>query len=40
MPGFGPLKARKLRYCLYYWGHRDYSGDVAREREAAEGAAP
>lgn len=24
-PGFGPLKARKLRLCLYYFGHRDLS---------------
>lgn len=24
-PGFGPLKARKLRMCLYYFGHRDLS---------------
>ena len=24
-PGFGPLKARKLRMCLYYSGHRDLS---------------
>jgi hypothetical protein len=23
--GFGPLKARKLRMCLYYFGHRDLS---------------
>ena len=24
-PGIGPLKARKLRMCLYYFGHRDLS---------------
>ena len=24
-PGFGPLKAQKLRLCLYYFGHRDLS---------------
>ena len=23
--GFGPLKARKLRMCLYYFDHRDLS---------------
>jgi uncharacterized HhH-GPD family protein len=26
LPGFGPLKAEKLRLCLYYFGHRDLSG--------------
>lgn len=25
LPGFGPLKTRKLRLCLYYFGHRDLS---------------
>jgi uncharacterized HhH-GPD family protein len=25
LPGFGPLKAEKLKYCLYYFGHRDLS---------------
>ena len=25
LPGFGPLKARKLAHCLYYFGHRDLS---------------
>lgn len=25
LPGFGPQKAAKLRYCLYYFGHRDLS---------------
>ena len=24
-PGFGPMKARKLRMCLYYFDHRDLS---------------
>ena len=24
-PGFGPLKAAKLKFCLYYFGHRDLS---------------
>jgi uncharacterized HhH-GPD family protein len=27
LPGFGPQKASKLRYCLYYFGHRDLSED-------------
>ena len=26
LPGFGPLKASKLKHCLYYFGHRDLSG--------------
>ncbi|MEL6613440.1 MAG: HhH-GPD-type base excision DNA repair protein [Bacteroidota bacterium] len=25
LPGFGPQKASKLKYCLYYFGHRDLS---------------
>lgn len=25
LPGIGPLKARKLAHCLYYFGHRDLS---------------
>jgi uncharacterized HhH-GPD family protein len=25
LPGFGPLKATKLKHCLYYFGHRDLS---------------
>ncbi|CAN5518844.1 hypothetical protein BH23BAC4_BH23BAC4_16910 [soil metagenome] len=25
LPGFGPLKAKKLKFCLYYFGHRDLS---------------
>lgn len=25
LPGFGPLKAKKLKHCLYYFGHRDLS---------------
>jgi uncharacterized HhH-GPD family protein len=25
LPGFGPLKAEKLKFCLYYFGHRDLS---------------
>jgi len=25
LPGFGPLKAEKLKLCLYYFGHRDLS---------------
>ena len=25
LPGFGPQKAVKLKYCLYYFGHRDLS---------------
>ena len=25
LPGFGPLKAKKLKLCLYYLGHRDLS---------------
>jgi uncharacterized HhH-GPD family protein len=25
LPGFGPLKADKLKFCLYYFGHRDLS---------------
>jgi uncharacterized HhH-GPD family protein len=25
LPGFGPLKAKKLKHCLYYFGHRDVS---------------
>jgi uncharacterized HhH-GPD family protein len=27
LPGFGPQKASKLKYCLYYFGHRDLSED-------------
>ena len=27
LPGFGPLKAKKLKHVLYYFGHRDLSGD-------------
>ncbi|GIV62160.1 hypothetical protein GQ464_016800 [Rhodocaloribacter litoris] len=26
LPGFGPLKARKMRYVLHYFGYRDFSG--------------
>ncbi|MDT0631893.1 hypothetical protein RQM47_14970 [Rubrivirga sp. S365] len=26
LPGFGPMKAKKLAFCLYYFGHRDLSG--------------
>ena len=25
LPGFGPMKAMKLRHCLYYFDHRDLS---------------
>ena len=25
LPGFGPDKARKIRYVLHYFGHRDFS---------------
>ena len=25
LPGFGPLKAKKLKHCLYYFGWRDLS---------------
>ncbi len=25
LPGFGPGKAMKLKFCLYYFGHRDLS---------------
>ena len=25
LPGFGPLKAKKIKFCLYYLGHRDLS---------------
>ena len=25
LPGFGPQKAAKLKFCLYYFGHRDLS---------------
>ena len=25
LPGFGPQKAQKLKFCLYYFGHRDLS---------------
>ena len=25
LPGFGPLKAAKLKHCLFYFGHRDLS---------------
>ena len=25
LPGFGPMKADKLKFCLYYFGHRDLS---------------
>jgi uncharacterized HhH-GPD family protein len=25
LPGFGPLKTEKLKFCLYYFGHRDLS---------------
>ncbi len=25
LPGFGPLKAKKLAHCLFYFGHRDLS---------------
>jgi len=27
LPGFGPMKAMKLKHCLYYFGHRDLSAD-------------
>lgn len=27
LPGFGPMKATKLKYCLFYFGHRDLSED-------------
>lgn len=26
LPGFGPDKAKKIRYVLHYFGHRDFSG--------------
>ena len=26
LPGFGKMKAMKLKYCLYFFGHRDLSG--------------
>ena len=26
LPGFGPQKAAKLKFCLFYFGHRDLSG--------------
>jgi uncharacterized HhH-GPD family protein len=29
LPGFGPLKAKKLKYCLYYLGWRDMSEYVS-----------
>ena len=25
LPGFGPMKAKKLKFCLYYFGWRDLS---------------
>jgi uncharacterized HhH-GPD family protein len=25
LPGFGPMKAAKLKHALYYFGHRDLS---------------
>lgn len=25
LPGFGPAKTGKLKYCLHYFGHRDFS---------------
>ena len=25
LPGFGPMKAKKLKHCLFYFGHRDLS---------------
>ena len=25
LPGFGPMKASKLKHCLFYFGHRDLS---------------
>ncbi len=25
LPGIGPLKAKKVKHCLYYFGHRDLS---------------
>lgn len=25
LPGFGPQKAQKLKFCLFYFGHRDLS---------------
>ncbi len=25
LPGFGPMKAAKLKHCLFYFGHRDLS---------------
>ena len=27
LPGFGKLKAKKMRYVLHYFGHRDFSDD-------------
>jgi uncharacterized HhH-GPD family protein len=27
LPGFGPLKAKKLKHALFYFGHRDLSED-------------
>lgn len=31
LPGFGPLKTRKIRFVLYYFGHRSFAGDVGTE---------
>lgn len=25
LPGFGPSKTKKIKYCLHYFGHRDFS---------------
>ena len=28
-PGFGKLKVKKIKYCLYFFGHRDYTEQIA-----------
>jgi len=28
LPGFGEMKAKKMRYVLHYFGHRDFSNDA------------
>jgi hypothetical protein len=27
LPGFGPLKAEKMRYVLHYFGYRDFADE-------------
>ncbi len=33
LPGFGPLKTRKIRFVLYYFGHRTFAEETGKSSE-------